>query len=198
MMTHTLLSQIVEQLKKRGVVFDKGLSNEEIRQIEQDNQFDFPPDLESFLQYALPVALETEYDTNFDKFPNWRTNSVTIMTQAQKGLLEGFIWQLEHDDEFWLNRWGERPSNLTEAASIVQKDFANAPILVPIYSHRFIPSKPRAIGNPIFSVVGVDIVRYGNNLWQYLAKEFQFQMPQLTASKLQAVEFWDDFLSQNR
>ncbi len=41
------------------------------------------------------------------------------------------------------------------------------PKLIPIYSHRYIPSSLNEIGNPVYSVHQTDIIYYGKDLWDY-------------------------------
>jgi hypothetical protein len=117
---------------------------------------------------------------------------------SKNGVLEGFVWQLEQDESFWLNRWDARPPDLAEAIAIVQKDYLNAPTLIRIFSHRFIPSRPNTAGNPVFSIAGVDVVHYGTDLLNYVDKEFHVGMSIPRIKSPQYIEFWDDFLSQNR
>jgi hypothetical protein len=87
---------------------------------------------------------------------------------------------------------------LSEAIAIVETDFATAPVLIPIFGHRYIPSRPHAAGNPIFSVAGVDIIHYGKNLFHYLDHEFRLDNSISLVSRPPPIDFWDDFLSQNR
>lgn len=58
------LSSVVEALKDKGVSFERGLRNDEFKNIEQGYGFSFPPDLREFLSIGLPVS---------DDFPNWLT-----------------------------------------------------------------------------------------------------------------------------
>jgi hypothetical protein len=48
----------------------------------------------------------------------------------------------------------------------------DAPRLIPIYAHRAVPNEPLEAGNPVFSVMQMDIIIYGNDLEQYLHNEF--------------------------
>ncbi len=50
------------------------------------------------------------------------------------------------------------------------------PKLIPIYSHRYIPSSLNEIGNPVYSVHQTDIIYYGKDLWDYFNIEFGNKM----------------------
>jgi hypothetical protein len=57
------LKYIINCLTDKGIGFDKGLTDEEVFQIENKFNFRFPPDLRTFLQTVLP---------NERGFVNWR------------------------------------------------------------------------------------------------------------------------------
>jgi hypothetical protein len=199
-MDQFLLAQVVKLLKTKGVTFDEGLSDAEIQHIEAKNEFFFPPDLKAFLQYALPVSIEQE---TFDKrrltsnFPAWRSKPDTLVKTFQANLLEGIIWSFEHHDNFWLERWGERPAQEADAIEIIRRDFATAPILVPVFIHRCIPSKPRQAGNPVYSIVGTDIITYGMNLLDYFKEEFHLTSIAAVKPQRVKIEFWEDLWVRN-
>jgi hypothetical protein len=195
MMDKFLLEKVVKQLKSKEVIFDEGLSDAEIQHIEAINEFFFPPDLKAFLQYALPISREQR--GYIDYFPKWRSDPATIVRTSQKNVLDGIIWTLENHDAFWLNRWGTRPTNISDAVAIIRRDYETAPLLVPVFGHRYMPTRPRSRGNPVFSIVGVDIVTYGMDLLAYLKKEFQLNDLAAVKSQPIKIEFWDDLLVYN-
>jgi hypothetical protein len=51
---------------------------------------------------------------------------------------------------------------------------ADAPVLIPVCSHRYLPASPPQAGNPVFSVHQSDIIYYGANLLDYLQNEFGY------------------------
>jgi hypothetical protein len=73
------LPELVNQLKERGVEFDAGLSDAEVKNIEQTCNFQFPPDLKMFLQLGVPVRWVRANNRAYEGFPNWRHNHVSIM-----------------------------------------------------------------------------------------------------------------------
>ena len=46
------------------------------------------------------------------------------------------------------------------------------PMLIPIYSHRFLPGAPSPAGSPVFSVYQTDVIYCGSDLAAYVAAEF--------------------------
>jgi len=163
--------ELVQLLKSKNVLFEDGLINEEIVQIEKKFNLRFPPDLKLFLQTALPVS---------GSFINWRlgleskTEEEAIFSMINWPL-EGMLFDMDHNN-FWRKEWGSRPDNLEERKSTATYHYNTYPTLIPIYSHRFIPSEPCEEGNPVFSVYQTDIIYYGHDLPSYFANEFHFTL----------------------
>jgi len=44
---------------------------------------------------------------------------------------------------------------------------------IPVYSHRYLPSEPKATGNPVLSVHQTDIIYYGNDLASYFSRSMK-------------------------
>jgi hypothetical protein len=61
---------------------------------------------------------------------------------------------------------------LSSAIEVARRGIAKAPTLIPIFSHRYIPAEPHAVGNPVFSVYQTDIIYYGVDLTNYFTNEF--------------------------
>jgi hypothetical protein len=109
---------------------------------------------------------------------------------------DGMEFSVKHG--LWLQRWGDRPSALSQALEIVRNDFATWPKLLPICGHRFLAAEPARPNNPVFSIRGADIVYYGANLAHYLVNEFIDRDPDHHArhtyeQKIQRIEIWSDF-----
>ncbi|MGB9418990.1 MAG: hypothetical protein WCB58_21955 [Acidobacteriaceae bacterium] len=97
---------------------------------------------------------------------------------------------IEHDC-FWLPEWGPKPELLSDARAIVTTKIAEAPKLIPIYSHRYIPEEPHESGNPVFSVYGMDIAYYGFDLDDYLRHEFNLPGRKEWPTQVRPIKFWD-------
>ena len=181
-MDSAYLDTLAEALDSRPEVqrLDPGLTDAEIESVQDRFGFQFPPDLRSVLQRFLPVG---------QNFPDWRGGSVFDLLARLVWPLEGILFDLRHG--LWLAEWGEKPLDSEEAKELVRRIVSGAPILVPIFSHRYLPAEPLLAGNPVFSVYQTDIVYYGNDLASYFQKEFGVALPDWAASKPRPIRFWD-------
>ena len=186
------VKQLIKLLKSKNVYFEIGLTENEILQVE--NRFDilFPPDLKLFLTTELPIS---------EKFVNWRLG-LKSKDEADKILdrlnwpLEGMLFDLQ-SNEFWIKSWGDKPNTYEEKERIAKENYSNWPKLIPIYSHRYIPSQPNKDGNPIFSVYQMDIIYYGFDLATYFANEFSFKLTREFKSidkPNKEIEFWTNWV----
>jgi hypothetical protein len=158
----------IELLKSAHVVFEEGLSDNEIARREQQFGLRFPPDLKALLQTALPVGVES---ASTFSFPNWRSGDDQTLQTRLDWPFEGMAFDIEHN-VFWLDDWEPKPSSLGEAIEIARRHVAAAPKLVPVCSHRYLPCEPLDAGNPVFSIYQTDIIIYGIDLWDYFWNEF--------------------------
>jgi len=179
------LDTLFETLESSSEVerIDPGLSDAEVWAIERRFKFGFPPDLRGLLQFGVPVG-------RF--FPDWRGDP--------QQLEERFDWPYEgirfdvENNNFWLPAWGERPTDAEARSEIVRQAILEAPRLVPVFSHRFVPNVPNANGNPVFSVHQTDIIYYGNDLADYFHREFGVPLPGWAARAPRPIRFWDEAL----
>jgi hypothetical protein len=190
--------QLIGFLKQKDVQFENGLTDEEIHKVQNTFCIRFPTDLKLFLQLALPVS---------DGFVNWR-DSLISNDSKQKTLhkldwpLRGILYDVSNNG-FWMDSWGDMPGSYPEKEEIVKRNFISYPKLVPIYSHRYIPSEPVEFNNPIFSVYQTDVIYYGFNILDYFAKEFHFDLPanfnvpnapMREIAPIRAIVFWSDLV----
>jgi hypothetical protein len=92
--------------------------------------------------------------------------------------------------------WGEKPDRIEDAVDRLRDLISQAPMLIPICGHRFMPALPEA-GNPIYSVVDFDTIYYGYDLASYLTHEFGVTLPPWTATEPRKVEFWHNLVVFN-
>lgn len=203
----------VEHMQKAGVVFEAGLTDPEIDVVERNYGFTFPPDLRLFLQAALPVTLERyikQWDeTELDgRFPNWRKYPTPPpftpddVAQIRAYNLSFYVFHFVPEGIFfdasyqkppvWRAHWGERPDDADQRLERIRQLVKQAPPLIPIYSHRYLPTRPLQDGNPIFSIMQTDIIYYGDDLADYLYYEFKVPRPEWTAKQPRYIEFWSD------
>lgn len=187
-MTPNIINKLIQALDAEGVVFIKGLADSEVSLIESTFEFTFPEDLKAFLQTALPVS---------PSFLNWRAalKNPKIALERLAIPLEDLLLVVQKYN-FWLEVWGERPTDFAEQKEVFLTHYAQYPTLIPIYSHRFMPSMPTTAGNPVFSMVGTDIIHYGSNLYNYLINEFYLDLPQ-NNKQLKNIPFWSYLVDLN-
>ena len=187
-MTNLQIKELIEKLKDKSVTFDSGLTHEETLQIQDKFGFRFPPDLKHFLQTALPTS-EGFYDWRRSLKSEFVADNIRIQLRWP---LEGMLFDIEKSN-FWVEDWGQKPTSTKEQFNVAENYFKTYPRLVPIYSHRYIPSEPNTNDNPVFSVYQMDIIYYGYNLATYLANEFSFSLSdnfEIIEEPKHEIEFW--------
>lgn len=176
-----------DKLEKAGVVFADGLTDFEVRVAEESFGFSFPPDLKAFLMFALPTG---------KSWPNWREIDKPDVLKMLNWPYEGICFDIENN-VFWPEGWGDKPATLVDSFAVAKTVVEEAPRLIPICGHRYLPDRPAMDGNPVFSVYQTDIIYYGSNLWNYFQNEFHyyFGTTEYQLSKpIRRIEFWSDFI----
>lgn len=182
----------VEQLREVGVSFQEGLSDAEVEAVQHRFGFTFPPDLRALLQTALPISWSSKWGTSqATSFPDWRSGDEDELRKWLDWPYEGICFDI-CNNRFWMDDWGTRPPSDKDACAIARLYVANAPTLIPIFAHRFIPDSPDLAGNPVYSVWQTDIIYYGFDLADYLANEFSIGNLTPKPAKPQRVKFWSE------
>jgi hypothetical protein len=142
-----------------------GYTQTELDDIQAKWNLRFPPDL-----CALYRERRRVIDMG-DKFRShdWLEDSDEILADLLNWPLEGFLFDVRQG--LWWPEWGELPVKLDQVEEKFRDIFAQAPKLVPVFGHRYIPEEPGECGNPIFSVWQMDVVYYGVDLNDYIAHE---------------------------
>lgn len=177
--------EIISKLKTKGIEFDSAMSSTEISKIEDLYGLAFPVELKLLFSVGLPVS---------KGFYNWRdvnTNNVQHIKEVLNLPIKGLEDELK--DGFWCDEWGIDPSEIEEARTILLDHYANAPKLIPIYAHRYIPFIPNSEETPVLSIMGSDIICYGENLISYLETEFKIKDYD-SNMRCKYVDFWSDLL----
>src|SRR5215213_8529491 len=151
----------VERLRGEGVRFDGGLSDHEVKALQQRFGIRFPPDMRFFLQTAVPVS---------SAFPNWRGDADALRQGFVDRPDEGVLFDVEHAD-FWRVGWGRRPDIMSDAVRVARSKLAALPRLIPICDGQYLKcmaSDPSRLGTPVFSVRQTDVVHCGRDLASFL------------------------------
>jgi hypothetical protein len=178
------LTQVVahQLLRALSSPIEPGLTGDEFRAVETRFGFRFNPDHRTLLAAGVPGG---------DRWPDWR-GSPAVLGEALAAPIEGVLFDVEQND-FWLPRWGIKPTTPDKAVGVARRALAQAPVLVPIYSHRYAPALNSA-DLPVLSVVQTDVIAYGDNLADYFFREFGVGSAQPRPS-LKHVPFWSDLLT---
>jgi hypothetical protein len=166
------------------IEFEDGLSEVELINIESTFHFSFPPDLRAMLAVALPVS---------NGFPGWRSPEREELETKLDWPAHGVCFDITNNG-FWFDGWGERPLATDEACQVARDFIAEAPVLIPIYGHRYIPAQPALAGNPVFSVYQTDIIHYGRDLPDYLEREFRATRSHKPVAEARQIRFWSKLL----
>ncbi len=161
-----------------------GLSDVEITAVEERFGFRFAADHRTFLQAGLPLG---------EGWPDWRNGSPEDLRSRLAQPREGVLFGVGHNG-FWYRGWGVRPEDRREALAVADARLREAPQLVPVFSHRYLPGIADRTGLPVMSVHQTDIICYGNDLADYLHHEFGGPAHDLPCARLQ-VPFWSHFLN---
>lgn len=180
------IPEIITNLKLKGISFEKGLTENEILQIEKKFDFRFPIDYKFFLKNGLPVS---------KSFINWR---LELKSNNNENLESRLLWPLNgilfdiDNNSFWNPSWGEKPDSLSLQKEVATKYYQQYPKLIPIYSHRYISEVPYKNRIPVFSVYQTDVIYYGNDIVDYLVREFSLKMPEgyKKTEEPEYINFW--------
>ena len=162
------------------VEFAAGLTDAEVDAVADRFGCRFPPDLRKFLQTALPRG---------PQFPDWRSGDEAALRERFARPREGVLFDVA-ENGFWLDEWGSRPKSVGEALRVAGALVDAAPKLIPIFSHRMMPSEPHLPGNPVFSVHQTDIIHYGFDLADYLRHEFKLPGREPWPEQVRPIRFW--------
>ena len=127
--------ETIKLLKDRGIKFDAGLTQSDFEKIYEIYEIKFPLSLKSFLTTALPVS---------DGFYDWRDllsgNIMKIKNMMQhfyefvkSTSFEEYIPNSIYSPDQWRNTSRE------QRVEVVAELYKNAPKIIPVYSHRFMP-----------------------------------------------------------
>ncbi|MBR3917923.1 MAG: hypothetical protein IKJ59_04215 [Clostridia bacterium] len=171
--------KIINLMKESGVIFSQGLTNGEMTKIEEIYEIRFPDSLRTFYSTALPISIENT------KFPKWNDFSSKNISYISQLISAPYQWLKQDIDRgFWLSKWDRKT---------IDELFENAPKLIPIYSHRYVPMLNHA-DPPVISTVGRDTICYGVSLADYFFREFCNGNTAFEEMNVPYIPLWSDIL----
>lgn len=171
--TETLLDDLYDA----GVVFEDGLTDDELRDVERRLGIAFGADHRDLLSRVLPVGRG---------WPDWLADDDELRT-----LLAAPVERVVSDaldDGFWPASWGTARGD----EAVARAHLARVPVLVPVFGHRY-QAAGAAAGAPVLSAYGRDVIYYGADLADYLGREFLGTVsPVPPVDGDRRVPFWSD------
>lgn len=173
-------------MQMKGIEFEKGLTLEELRQIEDIYQIKFPNSIKSFLMIALPIS---------KGFYNWRNMQDDNVEFIKKIISKPLSNVYDMAQEvYWCDDWGEEPEDEKVILEEVRQQLKEAPKLLPVYGHRYMPMVLDE-DPPVISIHDLDIIYYGENLEDYLYIEFgNKSQNEIRFENISPIPFWSDIM----
>lgn len=178
------IDELINVLEKRGVMIDNGLSTNEIKELEEIYEVRFPKIWCDVFSEILPVS---------EGFYNWRDMNSDNISMIKKKISAPYQYIIDNIQEVnWDINWGNEPENELARKKIVYKRLNSAPNIIPIYYHRYLPTIDlKEI--PVLSIVGLDIICYGRNIFDYFQVEFGTKtQDSIDFDSITKVPFWMD------
>ncbi|MEO6608287.1 MAG: hypothetical protein ABIN69_07430 [Aestuariivirga sp.] len=142
----------------------------------------FPPDLVALLRLGGLASHDWNDEIKIRSMLAWP--------------METLLFDVENNGLWW-TEWGPRPEQPESRREVVARIIGQAPRLIPIYSHRFLPQTPSEAGNPVFSVYGSDTIYYGVNLHDYIQRETHGFKSFPWPNSIRPIPFWSDLVACN-
>ena len=169
-----------------------GLTDTEIARIERDYQFEFADDHRAFLSAGLPLS-EPTASGRPGAWPDWRDGDPADLRDRLDWPVSGVLYDVAHN-AFWDSSWGPRPASTDEAKTTARAQLRQVPMMIPVYSHRYLPAGRGSHGHPVLSMYQTDIIVYGTDLADYITCEFSRRHISADWTPPPMVPFWSDFL----
>ncbi|MEU7916889.1 hypothetical protein [Microbispora bryophytorum] len=178
-------------------MIEPGLTDVEFDRIEREFGFGFADDHRAFLAAGLPVWEEPDPDDYFgNPWPDWRNGDPDRLRWHLNWEIDFLIERVEKGH--WASWWGPKPGDAEKAVAAARRILAQAPTLVPVYGHRFLPAGHGTWGHPVLSAWGHDIVCYGYDLAHYIQLEFEGIADENEVEWARSdvvVPFWRDYVA---
>ncbi|MFG2128720.1 hypothetical protein ACGFNV_13120 [Streptomyces sp. NPDC048751] len=162
-----------------------GMSERELDGVEERWGFRFAPEHRVLLGAGLPTGSRA--------WPDWRGGDPEELSERLARPVEGVLFDVEHNG-FWHPEWAKRPADPRDALDVARSYLAEVPVMVPVYSHRYLPADPGRTGSPVLSMYQTDIICYGVDLADYLHHEFGGRASASQDRPCATIPFWSYFV----
>jgi hypothetical protein len=164
------------------VHWTKGYTESELDRAQRRFGLVFPPDLIALLKRKRPV-----------KGHDWTDDRA--IRQALDWPFESLRHSVE-DGRMWWSEWGHWPSSARAREEKLREVISQAPKLIPLIAHRYLPEQPHEAGNPVFSIYGIDAIHYGVNLNDYFEREFGGWVNKPWPEHIKHIPFWSELVDR--
>jgi hypothetical protein len=158
-----------------------GLTEAELGALEQEFAFSFAADHRGFLAAGVPSGRG---------WPDWRGADRARLREQLALPVDGVLFDVAEND-FWYGGWGVRPGAGPAAVAAARGYLLTVPRMIPLFAHRYLPAG--YAGHPVLSIYQTDVVHYGNDLEDWLYREFGLGSPP-PDQRRPTVPFWRDLL----
>lgn len=171
-----------ELMQCSGIKLSAGLSAQEFEKIWNVYGICFPVSLKRLFSQGVPIG---------NNFYNWHDFSNENIQKIKMAIIRPKLYIFNHIDELeWLD--SRSFSNATAKREESKMQLDKAPMLIPLYGHRYLPMID-ALDPPVISVHGFDIVYYGKNINDWIRNEFLYKNNSASFSgEMQFVPFWSE------
>lgn len=158
-----------------------GLTDDELTAIEKEFGFSFAADHRAFLAAGVPSGRG---------WPDWRAVDRGALRSLLARPIEGVLYDVGQNS-FWYEGWGPRPYSSADAVAAARRYLVTVPRVIPVYAHRYLPAG--LADHPVLSIYQTDVITYGNDLLDWLNREFGLGSPAASVVR-PSVAFWRDLL----
>ncbi len=173
-----------------------GLTDLEFASIERDYDIEFAADHRAFLAAGLPLnTAPQEGQTWLRPWPDWRDGDPGELRRQLSLPIEGALFDIENT-ALWHSTWGQRPADPSEALRTARQHLSQAPTMIPVFGHRYLPAGHGTYGHPVLSIHQTDIIVYGTDLADYITNDFSGSRWLISKdwTPPPMVPFWSEFL----
>jgi hypothetical protein len=97
------------------------------------------------------------------------------------------------ENSYWHPLFGAKPAEVEDAIALAIAFVDRAPPLIPVFGHRYLVADPAVKTRAVLSVYqAVDSIVYGNDLADYLSREFGIPNPEWSSEEAPRVPVWED------
>lgn len=176
-------------LEHLGADGSNGISLTTLAQLEAAAGTQLPYEIGLLLVMGVPDG---------ERWERWGDDPAAQLAKWNMSVLNGILFDVENN-QTWMPSWGQRSDEAGDRAEIVTTQFEAAPQLLPLYGHRAVPlaiadDETTADANPVFSIMQTDIITYGDNLAEWMHREFDVPLPMWPQMAQRSFPFWTELI----